>query len=397
MKILFITILLPYPVDCGAKYKTHSILRLISKNNEIDYVSLVDDQNDLVYSEKLGKFCKSYRIFFSPVINIRNKVLFFKLIISVFLMKPYIVFKYFSKEMMKYVYDLCRTKKFDLIYIDHINMAQYIPDNYTGKIIYDEHNISSLAFSVFGKNENRILLKLIYHLESWKLRVFENKYLERFSHIFTISQIDKLRLLKQNIRPNKITYLPLPFESLNLYSFQDNNPTITFVGLLSWMPNIKGIIWFIKEIYPHIKRNIPALKLRIVGKTGTPLMKYLNRISDKNIIYEGFLVDLDKLYKKTTVAIIPINEGGGIRIKLLDALSRGIPVVSTTIGAEGIPVTPGKDILLADEPGDFAQSVISVIKNKEIAERLSENGYNLVRKHFNERVTSRILDEVLHN
>ena len=397
MNILFITILLPYPIDCGAQYKTHQILMLLSKHNKIDYVSLIDDYNELVYSEKLKDYCQSYRIFFSPVINSRNKLLFIKLLLSIFHYKPFIVFKYYSKEMRQYVYEISQQKKFDLIYIDHINMAQYIPRDYLGKVIYDEHNISSIAFSVLSRNENNPLLKLIYYLESWKLRLFENLYLDRFDHIFTISKLDREKLLLENINPNKVSHLPVPFQAKNLYSYNVKNLNITFIGLLSWMPNLKGIIWFIVNVYPHIKRSIPSIRLRIVGKTGNELMKFLKRLADKNIIYEGFLMDLDKLYKKTSVVIIPIQEGGGIRIKLLDALSHGMPVVSTTLGAEGIPVTSGKDILIADDPHDFAEAVISIIKNKEIARRLSENGYQFVKKYYNEDNADKLLTKILKN
>src|SRR3989338_9804095 len=101
MKILFITILLPYPIDCGAKYKTYHVLRLLSKENEIDLVSLVDDYNEKVYSLELKKYCRTCKIFFSPIISYKNKNLIFKLFLSIFQMKPYIVYKYFSKEMEK--------------------------------------------------------------------------------------------------------------------------------------------------------------------------------------------------------------------------------------------------------------------------------------------------------
>ena len=202
-------------------------------------------------------------------------------------MKPYIVYKYFSKEMEKYINEMTFRKNYDLVYIDHINMAQYIPSFFQGKIIYDEHNISSQAFSVYSKNENHPLLKLIYFLESLKLNIFEKKYIHKFDHIFTISELDMKRLLGKKLKPDKVSYLPVPFSSLNLYSFNDSDPTISFVGLLSWMPNFKGITWFIKEVYPYIKRSIPTVRLKIVGKSGNKLMKFLNQISDKHITYEG--------------------------------------------------------------------------------------------------------------
>ncbi|KKS98429.1 MAG: group 1 glycosyl transferase [Candidatus Gottesmanbacteria bacterium GW2011_GWA2_43_14] len=397
MKVLFITILLPYPIDSGAKYKTHHILKLISAKNNIDFVSMIDDEHDLVNAEPLKKYCRTYKVFFSPIVNARHNQLLFKLALSVFLTKPFIVFKYYSHEMKNYIEELCRNRKYDLIYIDHLNMAQYIPVGYVGKLIYDEADISSLAFTSFSIYENNPLLKFIYILESSKLKRFERKYLKKFHHIFTISELDRKRIIKVgNLHEKKITHLPVPFKTLNLYSYRERDPLISFIGLLSWKPNLKGIIWFIDKVYPHIKRSIPSVRMKIAGKMGNRLMKHLNNIADMSISYEGYLVNLDSLYKKTSVFINPIHEGGGVRIKLLHALSRGMPVVSTSKGAEGVPVTSSKEVVIADDPLSFAEAVIEIIKNKETGRHLSEQGLALMEKHYNHDLTDKILKSVIY-
>ena len=395
MNILFITSLLPFPVDSGVKYKTLNILKLIARIHKVDFVSFIDDKKDFKHIDKLKKFCRLYYTFYLPLINYRHKLLYLKLILSLSQKHPFLVYKYQSNKMKQKVNELYEKYEYNLIYVEHINMVQYIPEGYKGKIIYDEQDISSIAYASYSLNESNYLLRILYQIESRKLKIYEDNYLHKFNHIFTISELDKKRLLLREIPENKITYLPIPFKSNNIYTFNKDNPIITFIGLLSWTPNFKGILWFIKEIFPKIKEEFPDIKFLIAGKTGKELFRFLKILNDSKISYLGFVDNIEKIYLKTSAVVIPIKEGGGIRLKLLDALSRGMPVVSTTLGAEGIPVTPGKDILIADDPQDFAEAVISVINNKELALNLSRNGLDLVRTHFNKRKTGRVLNKIL--
>lgn len=393
MKILFITQLLPYPVNTGGKLKTYRILKILSKYHEVHLLSLVDKRDDLVGETELRTMCKTVKTFVSPIITKQHKRLILKIFLSCFTITPFIVYKFFSRALNCYIKLLLNKTSIDLIYVDHITMAQYIPTSYKGKLVYDEHNVSNLAYLSYVNAERNYIKKLFFFLESKKLELFERKWIPRFDYIFVISRLDGSRLIKLGANPQKISFLPIPFrQSYNYHLNRNSFPTISFVAMLSWRPNEKGILWFIDEVFPLIKKRLINIKLIIVGQNGDRIESYIRKLKEKNIEYIGYIKNLTSIYGRTSVFIVPILIGGGIRIKLLDAMTHGIPIVSTTLGAEGIDVGDGKELLIRDHPKDFAKAVIKIIIDKNLAKRLSQNAYKFIKKHYNEEETKKVLN-----
>lgn len=397
MKILFITKLYPYPSDAGGKLKTFRILKLLAKESDIYFLSFVDKNDDHIDISFLKTICKSVKVFVLPIINQNHFVLLgVKFFFSIFSRKPFIVYKYYSDEMDQYFKKIIQDYKFDYLYIDHLAMAQYIPVTYTGKVICDVHNISYLAFQTYAQTYNNILLKLIFRFESIKLKKYELFWLKRFTHIFTISNLDKKRIIRLGIPASKVTFLPTPFTVKRHYFHHHNTQVIFFVGLMSWVPNLKGIQWFISQVYPLIKKQIPGVKLVIVGKDGNQLQNYLDKHSaDRSISYKGYVKNLKFFYSKTSVFIVPILMGGGIRIKLLEAFAHGLPVVSTYIGAEGIEVVNKKQVCIANTPEEFSKAVTYILKNQKFANKLAHNGQLLIKNFYSISKTIPILRRYL--
>ncbi len=396
MKILFITKLLPYPLDAGGKLKTYKILKLLSLKHEIYLVSLVDNEDDQRYEIEIKKICKSIKTSVFSIVNQNHKIqLLLKLFVSILSLKPFTVYKYYSSEMNNYIRDFLKNNSIDFIYIDHLTMTQYIPSDYKGKLICDEHNISYIAFRSYLKNEKNPFLWFIYLLESIKMLFFEKKYLPKFDHIFSISEIDRRRIINIGVNPKKVAFLPIPFDNpyiLN-HSFKDN-PILVFVGLLSWLPNESAIYWFIEEVLPIIRKNIPSISFIIAGKYGERIDSYLKRLNDHHIKYVGYVKDLKPFYKKADVFVAPILMGGGVRIKILEGMSYGLPVVSTTLGAEGLDVKNRNELLIGDTPEEFADAIIEVITNKNLALKLSQNAYKFIKRNYNEAKSEKALSVI---
>lgn len=391
MNILFLTKLLPYPLDAGGKIRTFRNIEILSRKHEIHLVSFVDKAVDLEWKYYMKKYCKKITTFVMPITNQYHKILIFKFFLSLINGKPFTVYKYYSSEMFRFVNREIMRKNYEILFIDHINIAQYIPKDYKGKVICDEHDISSIAFARYSQRETNIFFKLIYLLESRKLEHLEKVWIPRFDHIFSISQSDKEQLMNLGARTDKVTFLPTAYKIDNCYNYPQDPPVILFIGLLSWKPNADGLVWFLDNVYPSIQNRISNVKFFIVGKYDHRIQKRIQNPKNNNVKYLGYIEDLDSIYKKATVFVVPILVGGGVRIKLLDAMSRGIPVVSTRIGAEGVEVHDGQEILIRDTLKDFGTAVVKVIKNKNLAIKLSKNGLKFIKKNYSVQRTEEIL------
>jgi glycosyltransferase involved in cell wall biosynthesis len=174
-----------------------------------------------------------------------------------------------------------------------------------------------------------------------------------------------------------------------------------------WPPNADGILWFAKEILPLVRQQVPDARLYIVGKNPPkevvrlqypegklPTDHQPSAIGHQPIVVTGYVKDTTPYFANSAVFIVPLQAGGGMRVKILDAWARGIPVISTTIGCEGVEVRDGENILIADTPQDFAQAVVRAIRDEELARRLAANGRQWVEEKYDWRIVYPKLDEV---
>lgn len=399
MKILFLTQLLPFPTDNGGKIKTLSTLTALKNlEHEINLACFVDQKKHLKYQKNLKPFCYKTKAFFHPVVTRSHKQLIGKAILSLFSPEPFAVFKYYSPLMKDYLMEISRKTKFDAIYIDHLHLAQYLRFlESTPLLIYDEHNISSLAAWRNFQTETNLAGKLAYLLEAFKWHYYEKKFIPLFDKILTISSMDRQRLISRFRIPDKdIAVLPIAIKSKPYFKFKPKTANILFIGLMSWKPNRDAFWWFYQQIFPLVKQKIPDVRFTVIGANPS---RQMIRISskDKSLNMLGYVRDINKYLKSASVFVVPIKSGGGIRIKILVALAAGLPVVSTKIGTEGIPVKHNKQILIADEAGSFAQGVIKLIQNEKLATCLSKNGLKFIKENYNQKKLDKLMLSILHS
>jgi glycosyltransferase involved in cell wall biosynthesis len=166
------------------------------------------------------------------------------------------------------------------------------------------------------------------------------------------------------------------------------------MGTLYYPPNADGIRWFIQQVFPRIRQNIPEVKLTIVGKN--PPKDFLHLAADpaSGITVTGFVPDLDPYFAESAVTVIPVRAGGGMRVRILESFARAAPVITTTVGLEGIDARPGLDVLIADSPEEFASSVIELLQDHELQQQLSSNGRCLVEEKYDWQVVLGSLDRL---
>lgn len=368
MKILFLTNLLPYPLDNGGKIKTYTTLQGLSTAGHcVDLVCFTEDDERInnVPKELTGICNKVVKVFLRLTTAENKRYMMYIAFKSLFSRYPFGIYKYKSKEMSSKLKQFSENTKYDCIYYDHLQLCFYKSELDVlcpgCKTILDEHNCEALIVSRKAKDSSNIARKLFLILEGYKLRRFEARCLGSVNANIVLSQEDyqQLRRLCTHDFPYKV--IPIGVQDRGI---KQNSPigkclNILFIGTLTWEPNDRGMQWFLREVVPLLDRRDFRYTLYIVGKNPSKELKELVG-SRGDIILTGYVDSIDEYYDKCHCMIVPLFIGSGQRVKIIEAFSKGMPVISTSIGAEGLQYSHGDNILIADNANEFVQNIVSI-------------------------------------
>lgn len=393
MKILYLTQRLPFPVDSGGPIKTYETLKLLAKKHTLFLVCFAPQKQDLIYKENLEKVCRKVKVVVSHIpFDHFNKIR--RVIIrSFFSLDPLITFRYRDKRFQRAVEQILQNEEIEAIHVDHLNLAFYLPREKRQLWVLEEHNVESVLNWQIVQKERFNKFKFFSFLEAIKLMVFQRKMMKRFDYCLAISQPDGQKLVGLGAKKSRVFFLPTPFETKNLFSFEEKKPVILFVGLLSWWPNKDGFWWFYRQIFPLIKREITKAEFWVIGKEAFGKMANASK-KNPSLKLLGYVKELRGYLEKASIFVVPLRSGSGVRMKILTSLASGLPVVSTTIGAEGIEAKSGKEILIADSPKEFARASVRILKDRKLAGKLSQNGIKFIKKHYNQNQAQKVLDKI---
>ena len=414
VNVLFLTEVLPYPLAGGAKIRAYYVIRFLAHRYNLTLVSFTRDDDKPEYVEHLENYCEE--VLTVPISRSRSrdiKALARSRISNV----SAVIIRDWFENMAQTLRDIAARKQFDIVHADQTSMAQYAEyvKGFFGvsskpRIVLDQHNA---LFEVVRRQASYEpgWRKRLWNAEAKKLRKYEAGLIKHFDRTLTVTDVDKTALLnlldppeKEQISP-KLTPVPIcvdPEDRRYLYR-SDSSANIVFLGTMFRPPNVEGVIWFCREVLPLISESVSDAKLTVIGKNPPKEVQKLGTISVRppSINITGFVEDPQPILAESAVFVVPLLAGGGMRVKIPDAWLWGLPIVSTTIGAEGIDTIPGKNILLADDAESFAQAVSSVITNRNLAESLSLNGRTWVEERYNWRKEYRkigdIYQELLEN
>jgi polysaccharide biosynthesis protein PslH len=354
--IVYITENLDFFSDSGAKIKTLNTIECLSKKFHITILSLNSSKKiNQVYRRKF----KNIDFHYVVDKNIENPIKKRLLELIYFYIKgiPYYFFQYKNSSFKKLVDKKIKNINPEVIHINHLTMSQYLPKNKRQIWVYEEHNIEhKLRFQMARFSKKIGYHWLIWLMEGILLSFKEKSIWKKFDYIFTISRddqeyiskyIDKKKIFLQNI------FMPVK----KTVRHKKNNKDILFIGDLEWLPNRNGIEWFIKKVLP----NIPKATLHLVGNVDK---EFKNKNQQKNIVFYGYQNNIDSFFIKSSIFIAPLLIGEGVRIKILDAFSRKIPVVATKNATKGLSVKNKKEILIAKNSKEFKNYITNIWGNK---------------------------------
>ncbi|MFQ3549464.1 MAG: glycosyltransferase family 4 protein [Armatimonadota bacterium] len=288
----------------------------------------------------------------------------------------------------------------NIIHIDHLQMAQYvnfIPNTFKFKTVLDNHNVEADIIKRISERSDKLLHKLYASIEWKKLQKYELNICKRSSVVITVSDIDKKRLYSLDNTLKNLQTIPIGVDTEYFgkvkYNPQSNN--ILHIGTMYWPPNVDSMLYFYKSIYPLIKKQIPESTLTIAGQN--PVNEIIKLSEDKSVNVTGYVDDIRTIAENCGVFIVPLRSGSGVRVKILNALAMGLPVVSTSIGAEGIDIEDKKHILLANSNHEFADAVVKLLENKQFAKEIGDAGRKLVQEKYSWDIVGKKLIDLYNN
>ena len=303
-----------------------------------------------------------------------------------------------SAKMTTVVEGVVADTSFDAVFVDGWLMAQYLPTGFDGLKLLHEHNAEYVIWDRQTNLETNPLLRRVLTAEAARVRECEATLLSRFDVVYAVSVADQLALEEIGSPDLNVRILPNVADTELLerppLSFSDSSRVVLYLGTMSWQPNLEGIDRFLREVWPLVHRQDSDARLVIAGQ-GAP--KSLRRLAgrEKGIELVAEFDEAEDLYRNARVFIEATRSGGGTKVKLLNALARGLPVVASPEAFEGLSVTPGEHALVEGESSTMAAGIIRLFDDEKLWKRLSENGRKLIHDRYVPDIAYAVLDQVL--
>lgn len=369
----------PYPLSDGGKVGIFNITKhLARRGHRITMLAL--DRTPDVDASPLEEFCKLIRI---PHSN-RNSIP--AALMNLLSDEPYNISKYESKPYRQVLSNLVTRQPFDVVHVDHLHMARYglfCKKHYNLPAVLREHNIESVIVERFAENARPAPLRFWAKAQARRIRSYEGLLASQYDACCAITQNDRDRLAR--LAPKaKIQVIPAGVdESLFASQAGDNqkriHDSIALLGSFDWFPNQDALDWFTKSILPRVRQLQPDVRLFVIGKGVSK--DVLSQQNDR-LVVRGFVPDLAEELSRYLVMVVPLRIGGGMRLKIVESFAMRIPVVSTSIGCEGIACHDGEHLAVADTEEGFASKVVQLLNDAALRTRLSENAFTLARTRY---------------
>lgn len=409
MKILFLTSRFPYPPFRGDKLRVFNFIRELSKKHQIILASFIE-KHELELVEELKPYCQRIE-----TVLLDKKRSYLNCLLHLFSRTPFQVFYYHSPQMEEMVSKLVDEERPDLIHAHLFRMAPYVTKHNVPRVL-DLCDSIALNYERFLKYR-RDLISPAYLVEKSKVRRYEGEILADFDRSLVVSPVDKKflenLLPKMDITqmdrrgfpaPRKMDRRGFPAPQIEVVSngvdldyfkpmSAEKDPhRLVFTGTISYFPNYDGILRFHREIFPLIKEAIPDTELYVVG-SGPP--KQIRKLAQGDgVVVTGYVDDVRPYVSSSTVFVCPLRAATGLQNKILEAMAMGVPVVATPQALEGINAAPGRDIVVADNPNDFASEVIKLLKDAKLREELSARGRAVVEERYSWQKTGETLNQI---
>ncbi len=388
MKILQVSNKVPYPAIDGGAIACMNLTRgfsllghdvtVLAMNTAKHNVSLTDIPESV-------KELAHYRL-----VSVPARIFYFSAFVNlVFSKKPYNARRFISASFSKELEEVLKSNTFDIVQLEGLYVCPYIPiirQYSSAKIVYRAHNIEHEIWRRTAALSKGIVKWYLKNL-SQRIRKFEIKQMNRYDLLVPITERDRKMLDSMgNSKPAHVSQTGIDSSVLVPNAKNLEHPSLFHIGSLDWAPNQEGLVWFLENCWAGIHEKFPELRFYIAGRNAPQWFK--RKMWLKNVVFMGEIDDAYEFINSKSIMIVPLFAGSGMRIKIVEGMALGKPIITTAIGTEGIATTSGKNIILAEDATGFIEAIAKLIEDREFFEEISRNAIEFILEHFDNLTTT---------
>ncbi|HKO62553.1 MAG TPA: glycosyltransferase [Pyrinomonadaceae bacterium] len=382
MNILWLKTELLHPVDKGGKIRTYNMLKELKRDHTVTYLTLDEGTTSDAVSAA-AEYCHELIQIPHAVRNKFTPGFYSDLLLNLPSPLPYAIAKYKSSEMRNRINERLAKDDVDVLICDFLTPAVNLDFNFDCPAILFQHNVEAMIWKRHHQVQPNPVKKAYLYGQWAKMRSLEERLCRKFDAVVAVSAEDRDQMRGEyqleavfDVATGVDTNFFTP-----MHATKAEPMNLVFTGSMDWLPNDDAIDFFTDEILPLVKREVPNVSLTVVGRNpSTQLTERAKR--DPSLVVTGRVEDVRPYMDKAAVYVVPLRIGGGTRLKIFEAMAMEKPIVSTSVGAEGLPLQNGVELLLADNAPAFADAIVKLLKEPELARRIGTRAAQLVRERF---------------
>lgn len=395
MKILWVKPGQLLPLDSGGKLRTYNILRHLAAAHDVTYLSYYGGPvRDEAYENEITKHVPGTVAIHTASHDITSEDQRLDYVRRFFNRAPYAVSKFTAPEAVDLLRQWIPQRRFDVAVCDFLCTVLNFPKTLATPTALFQHNVETVLWRRKAQHEVKLLDRIVSKIEYARMSRFEPRQVRRFHHVIAVSEQDR-KAMSTMVRPDHISVVPTGVDLASYTydpSFVPPSPLVVFTGSMDWEPNIDGVEYFCQTVWPRVRAGMPQARFRIVGRNPRARVRAL---ASDSVEVTGSVPSIVEHLRPAAVVVVPLRIGGGTRIKIYEGMAMGKATVSTTVGAEGLDVHHGRDIILADDPGSFADAVGALLRDPTARRRYEAAAAETARQYDWSAVTVKFV-EVLH-
>ncbi len=393
LNVLVLDEFLPFPADAGKAIRTWNLLKPLARRHSVTLLCHGDERNPQILFAKENVEALGIKVVFAGALpNPTGTKLYAQLLGNCFSRFPFSVAKHTTPLFANKVSELLLQERFDLVHCEWTPYANYLLAKPDIPFVIDAHNLETLIWKRRSENARNHAAKLFFAQQAEKMSRFERRAFSAAKCVASVSSIESSAICEWGAPRAEVVHNGVDLDSFPP-SYGERSNEFLFLGSLDWFPNQDAIAYLMQRLVPEIRRARPDATFRVVGRRpSTQLRRELDIIGGVHLSAD--VEDVHPYLRSAAALVVPLRIGGGTRIKILEAMASGCPVVSTSVGCEGLEVRNQHNILVCDQDKGFAESCVRLLDHPQLGIRLAEAGRSLVEQSYSWKSASETLEGI---
>lgn len=379
MKLLWVKSDFLHPTDRGGQIRTLEMLRRLHERHQVDFIALTDGTQP-EGPARAGEYSRRHYAIAHRAPDKRSAAFALQLMEGLVSPLPVSINRWRSEAMRQRIAELDAVEHYDAIVCDFLFSAPNLPD--LERAILFQHNVEAMIWRRHAEHGATPMHRAYFGLQHRRMQAYEGRVCRAVRRVIAVSEQDA-RAMESDYGVNGVVSIPtgVDCDFFRPPAAATRKTDLVFLGSMDWLPNIDGAEWFTSAILPLIRRQYPECTVALAGRSPTPALREL-AARDPRLLVTGTVPDVRPWLHGASISIVPLRIGGGTRLKIYESMAAGVPVVSTTVGAEGLDVADGETIRLADTPEAFAAACCRLLNGRDESQRMARQALQMVSERY---------------